>query len=270
MTTQLITCLEDETLLRIFLTEFIGEANPLTLETSECLRTGFEGIDLRSMMLAGTEGDEQAAMAGGMAAFTMTLACLSEEEWLAIAPAMGMDPVGAGESPVPHRGTGRAGGHGPGTQRRGRERHDGLLRRIGRMRAPNGRRTGRGRVALPGTEPEQEPQLRRTSPARPHGNQTTADWPCQSNLGLSEGSGQFPLPQFLGHPFLNTLSAAAAPPAKTATPATASGAVIIAVSTHASGSIPAITTPRTRAAKAKTNHSPKITSPDRKTSFVQR
>ena len=92
VTTQLITCLEDETLLRIFLTEFIGEANPLTLETSECLRTGFEGIDLRSMMLAGTEGDEQAAMAGGMAAFTMTLACLSEEEWLAIAPAMGMDP----------------------------------------------------------------------------------------------------------------------------------------------------------------------------------
>ena len=90
--TQLITCLEDETLLRIFLTGFIGESGPLTLETSECLRTGFEGIDLRSVMLAGTEGDEESAMAGSMAAFTMTLACLSEEEWLAIAPAMGMDP----------------------------------------------------------------------------------------------------------------------------------------------------------------------------------
>ena len=91
-TTQLITCLEDETLLRIFLTGFIGESGPLSLETSECVRTGFEGIDLRSLMLAGTEGDEQAAMAGSMAAFTMTLACLSEEEWLDIAPAMGMDP----------------------------------------------------------------------------------------------------------------------------------------------------------------------------------
>ena len=90
--TQLITCLEDETLLRIFLTGFIGESRPLTLETSECVRTGFEGIDLRSVMLAGTEGDEESAMAGSMAAFTMTLACLSEEEWLAIAPAMGMDP----------------------------------------------------------------------------------------------------------------------------------------------------------------------------------
>ena len=90
--TQLITCLEDETLLRIFLTGFIGESGPLTLETSECVRTGFEGIDLRSVMLAGTGGDEESAMAGSMAAFTMTLACLSEEEWLAIAPAMGMDP----------------------------------------------------------------------------------------------------------------------------------------------------------------------------------
>ena len=90
--TQLVTCLEDETLLRIFLTGFIGEAKPLTLETSDCVRTGFEGIDLRSVMLAGSGGDEEAAMAGTMASFTVTLACLSEEEWLAIAPAMGMDP----------------------------------------------------------------------------------------------------------------------------------------------------------------------------------
>ena len=90
--TQLVTCLEDETLLRIFLTGFIGESGPLTLETSECVRTGFEGIDLRSVMLAGSGGDEEAAMVGTMASFTMTLACLNEEEWLAIAPAMGMDP----------------------------------------------------------------------------------------------------------------------------------------------------------------------------------
>ena len=90
--TQLVTCLEDETLLRIFLTGFIGEAKPLSLETSDCVRTGFEGIDLRSVMLAGSGGDEEAAMAGSMAAFITTLACLSEEEWLAIAPAMGMDP----------------------------------------------------------------------------------------------------------------------------------------------------------------------------------
>ena len=90
--TQLVTCLEDETLLRIFLTGFIGEAKPLTLETSDCVRTGFEGIDLRSVMLAGTGGDEESAMAGSMAAFITTLACLSEEEWLAIAPAMDMDP----------------------------------------------------------------------------------------------------------------------------------------------------------------------------------
>ena len=88
-------------------------------------------------------------------------------------------------------------------------------------------------------------------------------------MGSARGAGNS-APSFLGHPFLNTLSAAAAPPVSTATPAIANGAVIIAVSTQASGSTPAITTPRTRAAKAKTNHSPKITSPDRKTRFVQR
>ena len=69
-----------------------GEGGPLTLETSACLRTGFDGIDLRSAMLAGMEGDEEAAVADRMAAFIMTMSCLSEEEWQAIAPTMGIDP----------------------------------------------------------------------------------------------------------------------------------------------------------------------------------
>ena len=43
-------------------------------------------------MTAGMEGDPGAAMAGSMAAFTSTLACLNETEWEAVAPKVGIDP----------------------------------------------------------------------------------------------------------------------------------------------------------------------------------
>ena len=90
--TQLIGCLEDETTLRIFLTGLIGDTGPLSEETSTCIRTGMAGIDLRSVMLAGTTGDEQAAMIGGMSGMLLTLSCLNEEEWETAAPALGMQP----------------------------------------------------------------------------------------------------------------------------------------------------------------------------------
>ena len=90
---QLIQCLEDETLMRLFLTGLIGQAGTLSEETSECIRGGFSGFDLRSMMLASaTGGDEGAGMAGGMAAFFLTLSCLDEDEWAAAAPALDMAP----------------------------------------------------------------------------------------------------------------------------------------------------------------------------------
>ena len=90
---QLIQCLEDETLMRLFLTGLIGQAGTLSEETSECIRGGFSGFDLRSMMLtSATGGDEGAAMAGGMAAFFLTLSCLDEDEWAAAAPALDMAP----------------------------------------------------------------------------------------------------------------------------------------------------------------------------------
>ena len=88
---QLIGCLGEETLLRIFLTGLIGEVGPLSEESSACIRTSFEGIDLQSLMMAGTTGDEQAAMIGSMSGFFMTIACLNEEEWAVAAPALGMN-----------------------------------------------------------------------------------------------------------------------------------------------------------------------------------
>ena len=90
---QLIQCLEDETLMRLFLTGLIGQAGTLSEGTSECIRGGFSGFDLRSMMLASAAGgDEEASMVGGMAAFVLTLSCLDEDEWAAAAPALDMAP----------------------------------------------------------------------------------------------------------------------------------------------------------------------------------
>lgn len=89
--TQLIECLEEETVLRIFLTGIIGETGTLSEETSACIRAGSEGIGLRSVMLAGIAGDEQTAMVGSMSAFFVTVACLNDEEWETAGPAMDMD-----------------------------------------------------------------------------------------------------------------------------------------------------------------------------------
>ena len=87
-----VQCLEDETLLRIFVTGLIGLTSPLSAESSECVRGGVEGIDLRSMMSGGADHDEQAAMVNSMSAFMLTLSCLNDAEWQAASAATGMDP----------------------------------------------------------------------------------------------------------------------------------------------------------------------------------
>ena len=93
-TAELMQCLEDDTLLRLFLTGLIGETGSLSEETSMCVRAGFEDIDLRSVMLASSTGAEDgaAAMMTGMVGMFLTLSCLNEEEWQSAAPALGMGP----------------------------------------------------------------------------------------------------------------------------------------------------------------------------------
>ena len=87
-----IGCFEDETLLRLFLTGFIEGPDPLSVETSACIRTGMEGVDLRQVMLPPPAGDEQTAMVGSMSAFILTLMCLNDEEWEAAAGKLGAAP----------------------------------------------------------------------------------------------------------------------------------------------------------------------------------
>ena len=85
-----ITCLENETLLTFFLVPFTSQTGALSEETSACLRGGFEGIDLRAMMLGSFAGpDDEAAMISGMTGFILTLSCLNEEEWETCQPGAG-------------------------------------------------------------------------------------------------------------------------------------------------------------------------------------
>lgn len=93
-----LTCLENETLLRLYLTPFLQQTGPLSAETSACIRSGFGDPDFESLLSFAGEGqdgppaDEAAAMAG-MTTFIVTLSCLDEEEFAKVAPSMELDPA---------------------------------------------------------------------------------------------------------------------------------------------------------------------------------
>ena len=90
--TRFVGCLEDETLARVFLAGFVPSPEPLSESTSECVRAAFDVIDPRAVMTAGIEGDPGRAMAGSMAALSVTVACLTDQEWEATASQVGMGP----------------------------------------------------------------------------------------------------------------------------------------------------------------------------------
>ena len=46
----IVACLENQTVFGIFLTAFLWDSGPLSEETSACLHSGFEGVDLREAM----------------------------------------------------------------------------------------------------------------------------------------------------------------------------------------------------------------------------
>ena len=94
----LLTCMEDDTLLRWYLTPFLQQTGALSPESSSCIRSGFATTDIAALMLAVATGqgrepsDEAAAMMTAMAGFLVTLSCLNEEEFLSAAPALGIAP----------------------------------------------------------------------------------------------------------------------------------------------------------------------------------
>ena len=87
---QLLNCMEDETVLRLFITDLVGLDEPLSVEASECVSAGMDGVDARTVMLAGMAGDAQSAMAGSMSSFLLVMTCLNDEEFAEAAPALGV------------------------------------------------------------------------------------------------------------------------------------------------------------------------------------
>ena len=89
----IVACLGDETLTGVFLAMLLGDPGPLSQETSACLRTGLEWVDLRELMTEGTRGREQDDRAGAifLSGYFTAAACLNQEEWDAAAADLGLD-----------------------------------------------------------------------------------------------------------------------------------------------------------------------------------
>ena len=94
---RLLNCLHDETIARLFVAGFVPGPDPLSPETSQCVREAFGVIDPRSVMMAGIEGDPGRAMAGSMVASMAATACLTDKEWDLAAPMSGLTIQGRQE-----------------------------------------------------------------------------------------------------------------------------------------------------------------------------
>ena len=88
-------CLENETLLKIFLKRFTDEAGPMSSDTSACVSAGFQNLDLPAMMLTNPEGpDEETGIVQVMAGLIIVLACLDEPEWQTASQTLDLPPDG--------------------------------------------------------------------------------------------------------------------------------------------------------------------------------
>ena len=89
----IINCLQDDTVLRLFLTTLVGQVAPFSQETSTCIREGFAPMDLRGIMAPADTGFTPAdSMAMSMAALNISVVCMNDDEWETYAPRLGMRP----------------------------------------------------------------------------------------------------------------------------------------------------------------------------------
>ena len=88
-TVAIVDCLQDETVLRLFLTSLVGMTEPFSLETSMCIQEGLVPLNLRQILT----GDSPAqSLALSMAALNVSVVCMNDDEWDAYAPRLGMRP----------------------------------------------------------------------------------------------------------------------------------------------------------------------------------
>ena len=89
----IVNCLQDDTVLRLFLTTLVGQVDPFSQETSTCIREGFVPIDLRGLLAPAVAGfTPENSLALSMAALNASVVCMNEEEWETYAPRLGMQP----------------------------------------------------------------------------------------------------------------------------------------------------------------------------------
>ena len=90
----IVACLGDETLFGVFVAMLIGDPGPLSQDTSTCLRTGLEWVDLREFMTEDTRerGQDDRAGAVFLSGYFTAAACLNQEEWDVTAAGLGLNP----------------------------------------------------------------------------------------------------------------------------------------------------------------------------------
>ena len=93
VTAAIVNCLQDDTVLRLFLSQLVGQVEPFEVETAACIREGFVPLDLRALLAPSVAGEAPAnSLDLSMAAFAVSVACLSDAEWETYAPRLGMAP----------------------------------------------------------------------------------------------------------------------------------------------------------------------------------
>ena len=91
VTAAIVNCLQDDTVLRLFLTQLVGQVEPFNVETAACIREGFVPLDLRALLAPSVAGQAPAnSLALSMAALAVSVSCLSDAEWETYAPRLGM------------------------------------------------------------------------------------------------------------------------------------------------------------------------------------
>ena len=86
----ILDCLEDETQIRMFVGGLVDDPGPLSTEASECIRTAFEGVNLRLVMLAARQDNmlDYPLLSGAFA----TIACMNYEDWDTASKVFDLDP----------------------------------------------------------------------------------------------------------------------------------------------------------------------------------
>ena len=97
MSESALKCLEEDSILRLFLTPFLQATGELSAESSDCIRKGFGDIDYAQLLQSASMGEgetpaDEASMMAGMTSFIVTLSCLDDDEFAKVAPVLGVSP----------------------------------------------------------------------------------------------------------------------------------------------------------------------------------